>query len=139
MLIGSLYYYTLLLKEFLLFFTVPISIEIVMPIRTTIPVHLIISFAVYVFEDMRTRLIFFSGCSICFLVIYTTPCFLSVMFGVVCSIAFHTSGNIRVKTEYQMTPFLVVFTLQNIWIYISTTYGSNKLFYVEMTVNNILS
>jgi len=51
---GSLHYYTLLSKEFLLFSTMPISIEMVMPIRTTIAVCLMVSFAIYALEDMRT-------------------------------------------------------------------------------------
>jgi len=45
---------TLLSKEFLLFFTMPIPIEMVMPVRTTRAVHLMISFAIHTFKDMRT-------------------------------------------------------------------------------------
>ena len=51
---GLLHYCTLLSKEFLLFPTMPISIELVMPVRTTIAVHLMIPFAIHAFEDMRT-------------------------------------------------------------------------------------
>ena len=54
MLTGSLYYCTLLLKEFLLLFTMPIFVEMVMPIRTTIAICLMISLVVYALEDMRT-------------------------------------------------------------------------------------
>ena len=54
MLTESLYYYTLLSKEFLLFSTMPISIETVMPIRTTKAVCLMIFFAIHIFKDMRT-------------------------------------------------------------------------------------
>ena len=113
MLTESLYYCTLLSKEFLLFSTIPISIETVTPIRTTIAVYLMILFAVHTFEDVRTRLTFFGSYLICFLVIYVILCFLSVMFGVVCFIAFHTSGDMRVTaiTKCQMTPFPAVFTL----------------------------
>ena len=53
MLAESLHYCTLLMKEFLLFPTIPISIEMVTPIRTTIAIRLMISFAIYAFEDMR--------------------------------------------------------------------------------------
>jgi len=53
---GLLYYYTLLSKEFLLFSTVPIPIETVMPIRTTIAVCLMVSFAIYALKDMKTWL-----------------------------------------------------------------------------------
>jgi len=54
MLTGLLHYCTLLSKEFLLFSTIPIPIEMVMPIRTTIAVCLMVSFAIYALEDMRT-------------------------------------------------------------------------------------
>jgi len=53
MLTGLLHYCTLLSKEFLLFSTVPIPIEMVTPIRTTIAVCLMVSFAIYALEDMR--------------------------------------------------------------------------------------
>ena len=99
MLTGLLHYCILLSKEFLLFSTMPISIETVVLIRTTIAVCLIIPFAVHVFEDMRTRLAFFGGYSICFLVIHATSCFLSVMFSDVCPIAFSTPGGMRATTK----------------------------------------
>ena len=51
---GLLHYYTLLIKEFLLFFTIPISIELVIPIRIAIAICLMVFFAVYAFKDMRT-------------------------------------------------------------------------------------
>ena len=53
---GSLHYCTLLSKEFLLFLSVPIPVETVTPVRTMITIHLIVSFAVHTFEDMRTWL-----------------------------------------------------------------------------------
>ena len=58
---GLLHYYTLLLKEFLLFSTMPISIETVAPIRTTIAVCLIVLFTVYAFEDIGTLLSHLGG------------------------------------------------------------------------------
>ena len=51
---GLLHYCTLLSKEFLLFPTMPIPIETVMPIRTTIAVCLMVFFAIYTLKDMRT-------------------------------------------------------------------------------------
>jgi len=116
-----------------------ISIETVMPIRTTIAVCLIIPFAVHIFEDMRAVFTFFGSHSICFLVIYITSYFLSVIFNVVSSIAFSASGDIRATTQCQMTPFPAVLTLQNTWVHISISDGSNKLSYIEMLVNNVLS
>jgi len=59
----------------------PTPVETITPIRTAVAICLMIPFAVYTFEDVRTSLAFFSGHSICFLVLYTTLYFLSVMFG----------------------------------------------------------
>ena len=95
MLTGLLHYCTLLSKEFLLFSTMSIPVEMVMPIRTTIAVCLMVLFAVNTFEDMRAWLTFFGGHTICFLVVHTTSCFLSVVFCVVSSIALCTSGDMR--------------------------------------------
>ena len=61
MLTGSLHYCTLLSKEFLLFTTMPIYLESVMPMRTPIAVYLMILFAIYAFEDVRTQLTFFGS------------------------------------------------------------------------------
>ena len=99
MLTGLIHYCTLLSKEFLLFSTMPISIEMVMPVRTTIAVCLMIPFAIHAFEDMRTWLTFFGGRSISFFVIHAAPHFLSVVFGDMSSIAFSTPGDMRVTAK----------------------------------------
>ena len=77
----------------------PVSIEIVMPIRTANAICLMVTLAIHIFEDVRTRLSFFGSCSICFLVFYTIPCFLSVMFSDMSSIALGTPGDMRMTTE----------------------------------------
>ena len=99
MLTGLIHYCTLLSKEFLLFSTMPISIEMVMPVRTTIAVCLMIPFAIHAFEDVRTWLTFFGGRSISFFVIHAAPHFLSVVFGDMSSIAFSTPGDMRVTAK----------------------------------------
>jgi len=99
MLTGLLHYCTLLMKEFLLFSTMPISIEMVMPIRTTIAICLMVPFAIHAFEDVRAWLAFFGGCSICFFVLHATPHFLSVVFISMSSIAFSAPEDMRVTTK----------------------------------------
>ena len=76
----------------------PTPVETIMPIRIAIAIHLMIPFAVHTFENMRTRLAFFGGHSICFLILYTTLCFLSVMFGDISFITLSISGDVRVTT-----------------------------------------
>ena len=95
---GLLHYYTLLSKEFLLFSTMPIFVEPVTPIRTTIAICLIVSLAIHAFEDMRTWLTNIGSCAICFLVFHTTPHFLSVVFGIMSFIALSALGDVRATT-----------------------------------------
>jgi len=73
----------------------PLSIETVVPIWTTIAVCLMVAFAVHAFEDMWTWLIFLGGQMIYFLVFHATPCFLSVVFGSMSSIALGAPGDMR--------------------------------------------
>jgi len=98
MLTGLLHYCTLLLKEFLLFSTMPISIEMVMLIRTTIAICLMVSLAIYTLEDIRTWLTNIGSRAICFLVFHAAPHFFSVVFGFMSSIALSTPGDMRVTT-----------------------------------------
>jgi len=76
----------------------PIPIEMIMPIRITIAIYLMVSFAIYALEDMRTWLTNLGSCTIYFLVFHTTPCFLSVMFSIMSSITLSTPGDMRVTT-----------------------------------------
>ena len=100
MLTGLLHYCTLLSKEFLLISTMPIPVEMVMPIGTTIAVHLMVLFAVNTLKDVRAWLTFFGNYSISFLVVHAIPCFLSVVFCVMSSIVFCASGGMRMTTKY---------------------------------------
>ena len=61
------------------------------------------------------------------------------MFGDVSSIAFSTSRDMRTTAEYRMALFPAVLALWNIWVHIGTLNGSNKLTYIEATVNDVLS
>ena len=93
-----LHYCTLLTKKFLLFFTMPISVKPVTPIRTAIAICLMVSLAIHALEDMRAWLTNIGSHAICFLVFYTAPHFLSVVFGIMSSIALGTPGDVRATT-----------------------------------------
>ena len=138
MLTGSLHYCTLLTKEFLLFFTMPISVEPVMPIRTAIAIRLMVSFAVHAFEDMRTWLTSDGGCAICFLIFHETLRFLSVVSSIVSSIALGTPRDMRATAKCRMTPLPTVFTLRNSWVHICSMNGCNKSSNVESTIDDVL-
>ena len=121
-----------------MFSTVPISIEMVAPIQTTIAVCLMIPFAVHAFEDVRTWLVFLGGCSICFLVVHATPHFLSVVFGSMSSIALGTPGDMRTATKCQMSPLPTVLALQDTWVHIGTFDSSNEMSDVEAMIDDVL-
>ena len=121
-----------------MFSTVPISIEMVAPIQTTIAVYLMIPFAVHAFEDVRTQLAFLDGCSICFLVVHVTLHFLSVVFGNISSIALGTPGDMRTATKCQMSPLPTVLALWDTWVHIGTFDGSDKTSDVEAMIDDIL-
>ena len=57
-----------------------------------------VSFAIYTLEDMRTWLTNLGSCMIYFLVFHATPCFVSVMFGIMSSIALSAPGDMRATT-----------------------------------------
>jgi len=99
MLTGLLHYCTLLLKEFLLFSTMPLFVEPVVPIRTTIAICLMVSLAIHAFEDMRTWLTNIGSRTIRFLIFHTTLCFLSVVFSIISSIALSAPGDVRATTK----------------------------------------
>ena len=99
MLTGLLHYCTLLLKEFLLFSTVPLFVEPVVPIRTTIAICLMVSLAIHAFEDMRTWLTNIGSRAIRFLIFHTTLRFLSVVFSIISSIALSAPGDVRATTK----------------------------------------
>jgi len=92
----SLHCCTLLSEEFLLFSTVPIFVELVMPIRTAIAIRLMVSLAIHAFEDMRTWLTNDGSHAISFLVFYATPCLLSMVFSIISSVALSAPGDMRV-------------------------------------------
>ena len=73
-----------------------------------------------------------------FLVFYTVPHFLSMVFSSMSSIALGTPGDMRTTTKCQMPPLPTVLTLWNTQIYVGAFNGSNELSYVEVTIDNVL-
>ena len=138
MLTGLLHYCTLLSREFLLFSTVPLFVKPVAPIRTTIAIHLMVSLAIHAFEDMRTWLTNIGSCMIHFLVFHTTSHFLSVVFGIISSIALSTSGDVRVTTKCQMSPLSTVFTLRNPWVHVCSANSHNELSNIKSLIDDVL-
>jgi len=72
-------------------------VETVIPIKTGVTVHLMVSFVIDTFENMRARLTFFYSklWRVHFHVFLTAPCFLPIMLSTVRSMVFGASGYIR--------------------------------------------
>ena len=138
MLTAFLHYCTLLSKELLLFSTMPLLVEPVVPIRTAIAICLMVSLAIHAFEDMRTWLTNIGSHSIRFLVFHTTPRFLSVVFGIMSSIALSAPGDVRVTTKCRMSPLPTVFTLRNPWVHVSSANDCNESSNIESLIDNVL-
>ena len=138
MLTGLLHYCTLLSKEFLLFSTMPIFIEMVTPIRTTIAICLMVSLAIHTLEDMRTWFTNIGSHAICFLVFHTAPHFLSVVFSLMSSIALSAPGDVRATTQCRMPPLPTVFTLRNSWVHVYSVNGHNKLPNIKLSIDDVL-
>jgi len=117
----------------------PVPIEMVVPVRTAIAIHLMVSFAIHVFEDVRAWLTVFGGHSVCFFVVHATLCFLSVVFGRVSSIAFGASGNMRTIAECQVAPLPTVLALRDTWVHVGISNGSDVVSNIEALVDDVLS
>jgi len=135
---GLLHYCTLLSKEFLLFSTMPHFVEPVAPIRTTIAIRLMVSLAIHTFEDMRTWLTNIGSHAIHFLVFHTTPRFLSVVFGIMSSIALNAPGDVRATTKCQMSPLPTVFTLRNPWVHVCSANSCNESSNIKSPIDDVL-
>jgi len=116
----------------------PISIEVVAPIGITIAVHLMISFAIHAFEDVRTWLTIFGHQTISFLILHATPHFLSVVFSSMGSIALGASGYMRAATKCQMFSLPIVLALWNTWVHVGTFDGSDEVSNVETIIDDVL-
>ena len=136
---GSLHYCTLLSKEFLLFSTMPVPIETVVPVRTAIAICLMVSFAIHAFEDVRARLTVFGGHLVCFFVVHVTPCCLSVVFGRVGSVALGASEDMRTTAECRVAPLPTVLALRDTWVRVGTSNGSDVASNIEASVDDVLS
>jgi len=116
----------------------PISIEAVALIRTPIAVHLMISFVIHAFENVRTWLTIFGCRTISFLILHATSCFLSVVFSSMGSVVLGVPGDIRMTTKCRMSPLPIVLALWNTWIHIGTFDNSDKTSNIEMTIDDVL-
>ena len=116
----------------------PIPVKMIVPVRTGIAICLMVLFATYALEDVKTWLTNFGSHTVEFFIFSATPYLFSVMFGKMSFIAFGIPGDMRVTTKCQVILLLTVFTLRNSQICVCTSNGSNVLSYVKTMIDNIL-
>jgi len=75
-------------------------VKTIAPVRTAIAICLMIFFAIYILEDIRTWFTNFGSCMVEFFIFSATPCYFSVMFSRMSSITFGAPGDIRATTKY---------------------------------------
>jgi len=76
------------------------SVKTIAPVRTAIAICLMIFFAIYILEDMRTWLTNFGSYMVEFFIFSAIPCHFSMMFSRMSSIVFGAPGDIRATTKY---------------------------------------
>jgi len=59
------------------------------------------------------------------------------MFDFIWSIIFDTSQTLHIAHKSSITPLLAVFALENTYIHICPSYGSNEIAYVKVSVDEI--
>ena len=116
----------------------PTYVKTITPVRTVIAICLMISFAIYAIEDVRTWLTNFGSHTVEFFIFSATSCLFFVMFGRMSSIAFSAPRDIRVTTKCQVISLPTVFTLRNSQVCICISNGSNILSYIKTTIDDIL-
>ena len=121
-----------------MFLTVPIFIETVVPIWTSIAICLVVSLAIHTFEDMRTWLTNVGSRTIQFLVFHTAPRFLSVVFSIVSSIALGAPRDVRATTKCRMSPLPTVLTLRNPWVHVGSANSRNVSSNIESPIDDVL-
>ena len=109
-----------------------------MLMRTSITVCLMSSFAINTLEDMRARLAFLCSKPQQFqlIIFFAVLCLLSIMLGIVRSIAFDTSRHVKSTTKCCMAPFPTVLTLWNSRVHVHTMNSSNILSNIKMLIDN---
>jgi len=118
-------------------FDMPLTIEPMSPKWTLNRVSLVVSFAIGAFEHMRARFapLGFESWWVDFIVSFTAPTKLSVMFQLVRAIAFNTSCSLNPTRHGGMTPFPTILAERDTGVHVRTSDGGNKVSYVETSVN----
>ena len=123
--------------KFGVFFAMPLFIETMFPEWTIGRVCLMLALIVGASEGIGTRLIFlcFESGRVNFVICFVAPYEFSMINGLIWTIAFDAFHPLYSTNTSSMTPFPAVFTLENAWIHVGTTHGSDEPSNVKSLVN----
>jgi len=112
-------------------------IEAMFPKWTICRIDLVFAFTVEAPERMEARftLLYFKSKRVNFIVCLTVPCKFSMMDGLMQAITFYTFYPLNSAYVCKVTPFPVIFALENAWIHICISNDSNKSSYIKPLVN----
>ena len=121
------------IAKFLLFFVMPIMVEVMLLEGACIWIGLMLVSAVGVLEWVRTwfTLLGFKSRRISFLIHFATLCKLAVMFRFVKAIALDIFCLLESAQKYYMSSLPAILTLRDAWVYIGTPNSDNVALYVE--------
>jgi len=116
-------------------------IEPMFPKWTQVGVHLVIFMTVGALEGMWTWFTFFclEMRVISFLICFATLPKLTIVFSLVRAIALDALGALDTAGHSHMFPSPAILVLRNARIYVSSSNGCNKPFYIETPVNKTFS
>jgi len=120
-----------------IFFDVPLTIESVSPKWTLDGVDLMVSFAIGALERMGAGFapLGFESVWVNFIISFTAPTELSVMFRLVRAIAFDTSCSLDPTRHGGVVPLPTVLAEWNTGVHVCTSDGSNIVSYIETSVD----
>jgi len=115
----------------------PLMIESMFPKWTMDRVSLVISFTIRALERMRARFTLpgFKSRRISFVVSFTTPTELSMMFQLVRAVTFNTFCSLNPARQGGMTPFPAILTKRDARVHVCTSDGGDGVSYIETPVN----
>jgi len=115
----------------------PLTVETMSPKWILNGVGLMISFTIGALERMRARFasLSFKSWWVSFIVSFTAPTELSVVFRLVRAVTLDTSSSLDPIRHGGMTPFPTILTERDTRVHVRTSDGGNKVSYVETSVN----
>ena len=123
--------------KFSIFFAMPLFIEIMFLEWTIGGVYLMLTLTVGASKGIRTRLAFlcFKSGRVDFVICFAVPHKFSVVNGLIQAIAFDAFHPLSSTNTGSVSPFPAVFALEDAWIHVSTTHGSDEPSNVKSLVN----